>query len=193
MIYRFAYMGYHKNKNITVPHNKAIFYSTVSYFHDRCFVYLESELEELDPDLFIMGDMLPFPDGARFWRMASIFHYATPVNAATWQRQGNSKPWIRVAKLRYDKVDCYTFYHYKLQEEGECNCDKYGSIFLLGNFLLSYNEVPMISNAYNNPRTLPENTIGNYPGDIIIDLGLPWQEYPEDRWQPIEVSEVSGN
>lgn len=191
MIYRFMFTGFYGNKNITVPPCPEVFFSVVSYFRDRFFVYIESEQEEIDPETLIAGDRKPFPDGTHTMRMASIFHYATPTDAASWKRTTEKTPWVRVALLRYDKVDCYTFYHYKLQEEGECNCDVYGSIYLLGNLLISYNEFPMETGRLNNPCTLATKDIPYYQGDIINDLAYPWPEYPQDRWQPIELGEIS--
>ena len=39
-------------------------------------------------------------------------------------------------------IASYIFYHYRYQEETPCDGDKYGIIFLSGNFMVMYLETP---------------------------------------------------
>ncbi len=169
MIYRKMFWGFYKEKNIAV--SDSVYFSAVDYYEDMAYIYIESESDE-DVKQYVTGDFYEFPNGEKLAEMSMIFAYSPSDDEAVWRRTKKGKSEFSIAKLKHECVAEYVFYHYKMQAEGCGSYDKYGSIFLYGNTLIMYLEIPAIPGE-RWKRILPKNNLPDYSGDIISDCGIP--------------------
>ena len=150
MIYRYMFVGYTKDVHSVkvTEHNKC--YVALSSESGRpgtepdiMFMYVESNEETVNPELLADGHMIPFPDGKNWQRAMDIFHFSKPLNQEQWRRKMEKDPLVMMMRLKPEKVSAYIFYHYQYQEEKPGDGDRYGSIYLFGNEIIFYREMPM--------------------------------------------------
>lgn len=181
MIYRYMFFGYYKEKNIKVSED--VYYTKTAYFRDMVYIYIETR-SEVSPYELVSGDFIPFPDGTTLKMMTNIFQYSPSDDEEEWERPAGNTPEFRVAYLKRDLIPKYVFYHYKMVHESCKATCRYGIIFLFDNMLVMYIENPFCEGK-RNPRTLPENNLPSYQGDMILECGIPWDDY--DRiWRVLD-------
>ena len=143
MIYRFMFKGYYKDKKFSYLENDKVDHVSIFSYDDMVFLYFESKEEFVDPKTVAECNLKEYPNGEIWERMTEVFHYCEAVSEEQWKRKiENKKPFVRVNSLQYDKIASYIFYHHQYQEEHPCDGDKYGIIFLSGNFMVFYMETP---------------------------------------------------
>ena len=180
MIYRYMFLGYFTEKDITV--SKDVYYHSVAYFNEMVFIYVETKENNI-PYSLISGSLKLFPDGRKLMPMLNVFQYSPSDNEVAWQRNGESSPVFWIARLKRDDITKYIFYHYKMVHEGCRPTSKYGIIFYYDDILVMYREKPDIL-GIRNSRTLPENNLPHFPGDMIRACGIPW-DGKDDYWHVI--------
>ncbi len=181
MIYRYMFLGYFTKKDIAV--SEAAFYSSISYYRDMVLVYLETKENTVPYDL-VSGSLKSFPDGRKLMPMLNVFQYSPSDDEAQWQRTEGTSPVFWIAKLKRERTTTYIFYHYKMVHEGCRATNKYGIIFYYDDILVMYREEPNVL-GISNPRTLPENNLPGYPGNMIRDCAIPW-DGKDDYWHVID-------
>jgi len=143
MINRFMFKGYYNDKNFKYLKNDDVKQVSVHTYNDMVFLYFETLKDYVDPKTVVECNLKEYPNGDVWERMAEIFHYCEAVSEEQWARKAeNKKPWVRVNSLQYDKIASYIFYHHQYQEEHPCDGEKYGIIFLSGNLMIFYCELP---------------------------------------------------
>ena len=168
MIYRFMFVGYTENiRSVKIKPDQNC-YAALSYKGKNVYMYVESNDPGVNPEDLVVGDLLPYPDGRKWDRAIDIYHYSTPLNAEQWRRKAeNKKPYVRLNKLRPEKISSYIFFHYQLQEERPGDGERYGVIYLYGDTLIFYQENPF------------ERETEKLPGLLQTDLS------PLDRWNEL--------
>lgn len=180
MIYRSLYMGYsHDPKTVTLK-SEIPCYAALAYAEDRVFLYVESNEETVCPEELVSGEMRPYPNGKQWERGIEIFHYSVPMNEEQWRRKHPKEPWFRVNRLKPEKISSYIYYHYQYQEEYPGDGDKYGVIYLLGDFMVFYMENP---EEPETVKTVGMLTTKNSPLEIWQEL---MTEHFADQWRTIE-------
>lgn len=169
MLKRKMFWGFYEEKNISVDENV---YSNLVYFEDKVFIYIEAD-ESYDFKELVCGDFKVLPNGEYLMEMSRIFAYS-PIED-DWERTEKKTAVFSIARLNRDMAYSYIYYHYKLQNEGCGSYDKYGSIFFYDNILIMYLETPR-QEGRSWKRTIPENNIPYYEGDIIKDHSIPWED-----------------
>ena len=143
MVYRFMFKGYYKDKEFSFLNNDKVKHASVFSYEDMVFLYFELLCEYVDPKTVVKCNLKEYPNGEVWERMTEVFHYCKAISEEQWERKTeNKKQWVRVNTLQYDKIASYIFYHHQYQEEHPCDGDKYGIIFLSGNFMVMYHETP---------------------------------------------------
>lgn len=174
MIYRFMFKGYYKDKNFTYLKNDKVSHVSVFSYDDKVLLYFESHEDYVDPETVVKCNLKEYPDGSVWERMAEIFHYCEAVDDEQWERKiKDKKPFIRVNSLKPEKIASYIFYHHQYQEEHPCDGNKYGIIFISGNFMVFYLEAP---EELQEPR-LPAKILPNY----IPDWGALMNEHFSEK------------
>lgn len=181
MIHRYMFLGYYTEKDISV--SKVAYYSSISYFNDMVLVYVETKDKQIPYDL-VSGNLKPFPDGRHLMPLLNVFQYSPSEDESYWQRDGKTKPVFWIAKLKRDEITKYIFHHYQMMHEGHRATNKYGIIFYYDDILVMYKETPDVL-GIPNPRTLPENNLPWFPGNMILACGIPW-DGKDDYWHVIE-------
>lgn len=141
MLERYLFLGY-SDGEISPKENCLASYITAARLGSMVILYAESGSADFSPEEAVDADMTAFPDGKRWIRLPNIFYYNLPENTDDWARNRPSVPLFRVARLKYDSVSPYVFYHYQLQEETRKRWSRYYIIGLFGNILVSYDETP---------------------------------------------------
>ena len=166
-------IGYYREKNIKV--SDEAYYTRTAYFRDMAYIYIETRSQDVPYDM-VSGDFKPFPDGRTLIPMTNIFQYSPSDDEEEWERSPENTPEFRVAYLKRELLPKYIFYHYKMVHEACKPTNKYGIIFLFDNMLVMYIENPT-QEGKRNIRTLPENNLPNYNGDMILECGIAWEDY----------------
>lgn len=174
MIYRFMFKGYYNDKEFSQLENSKVKHTSLFSYDDMVFLYFESLEKYVDPETVVKCNLKKYPNGEAWERMTEVFHYCKALSEEQWERKiENKKPWVRVNTLQYDKIASYIFYHHQYQEEHPCDGDKYGIIFLSGNFMVFYSELP---EELEEPRQ-QVNILPNY----IPDWGALMTEHFSDE------------
>lgn len=181
------FTGYHTDKNMVVKPQEGISHLSVFAYEDRVFMYFESESENVNPDDIISENLKEFPDGSHWMRMGAIFHFSEPRSKEQWERKIDGKtPCVQIMYLRDDKIGSYVFNHYRYQEELPGDGDKYGIIFLLGNFMAFYLESP----TEFDPDAAGSLTTTDTPyqtwGNVMNEHFRPWNGEEKVKWKKIE-------
>lgn len=142
MIYRYMFRGYPNTFDIKLKNNPDVNNVSVFRYENSVLVYAESKFQNIKGEDFIEADMKMYPDGSMWENMADIFHYSAPQSDESWERKQPKEPLLRVNKLHHEKISGYIYYHYQYQEEMPCDGDKYGIIFISGDFVFMYLESP---------------------------------------------------
>ena len=182
MIYRFMFVGYSDNINsIQIIANERC-YVSLSYSGNKVFMYVEANEEEVNPELLADGELITFPDGKKWERANDIFHASHPICEDHWKRRlANKTPYVRINRLKHDKIASYIYYHYQYQEEMPGReKDKYGIIYLYRDELIFYQEKPI-----EEEREAIEGILKtkNSPIDRWSELMC---EHFADSWREIE-------
>lgn len=188
MIYRFMYLGYPNGKIELSPSEK---YHNVSLFEfcGQAFLYFEYTQPEADPLELCSENLKEFPDGAKWFRMPDIFHYAAPQSDEHWKRKNpDYEPVLKINRVRPEKVSSYIFHHFQLQEERpRPDKLKFSSIYIYGNTIVMYFEKPDEIDELDYPGYLKTN---NSPNSIWAELMsqhfIPWDDFP-GPWRPTEL------
>ncbi len=185
MIYRFLFVGYSDNVRSVKLLPDSAHYAALSCEHGRVFLYAEANEPTVDPDKLAAGELIPYPNGAKWERAIEIFHYSRPVTAEQWRRKKEKTPHVKVNWLKPEKIAGYIFYHHQYQEEYPGDGDRYGIIFLHGEELIFYLEDPTENETEKIEGAL---TTKNTPKDR---WGAVMSEHFADQWRDIENLEHS--
>ena len=187
MYYRYMYACYlEEGKGRLLPCPVAE-NASVSYFRGMAFLYFETEEENLSPACVLEGEIKPLPDGTRFVPMQDVFHYSKPRTKEGWKRSLPDKaPWVRINRLRPNMLARYLYFHYQYQEERPGGGpDKYGVIFLYGDYIVHYLEWPFEAEKDPPKGALTTNAT---PADdvdiwdsIMSEFFVPWDD-TEFEW-----------
>ena len=161
-MYRYTYVGYPNERNVTVRKTDDVYFSVIGYHADNVFVYVETPVENLDVLSLVEGDLRPFPNGEKMFRMERIFH------CDDWSDDSilclpieEREPVMSVMMLQHDAaVLAYVGHHYVLQEEGGCVWSRYYSIYHFANILVSVTdrkEIP--APARKTPFEVPMKSV----------------------------------
>lgn len=180
-------MGYSGNiQSIKITADERYY---VALFHkdNKVFMYVEANEEDVNPELLADGELIKHPDGKKWERANEIFHSSRPLSEAQWKRKVEKKvPYVKINRLKPDKVASYVFYHYQYQEEMPGReKDQYGIIYLYRNELIFYHETPTENETEVYDGLLKTK---NSPVDRWQDVML---EHFADKWQKIDNLEVS--
>lgn len=114
-------------------------------FEDKCFMYVETQKEELNLNLLPHKGLKMFPNGNYWEYMPNVYLTSVPKSVEHWNRNRGNTQQLRINRLKYEKVSSYIFNHYRLQEEKwDKGREKYDSIFIYGTTLVYYTEPPRI-------------------------------------------------
>ena len=168
MIYRYMFAAYADDGVVYADaYDARVTTVTLSRYRDILFLYYEATEREVSPTDVVMGATRPFPDGRQWYPMPDIFHYSRPLSHEHWRRNKKKTPFVRLNRLRRDKIGSYIFYHQQYQEEYPSHGDKYGIIGFFDNYVYFYMEKPEEKDA--------ENTVGT----------LATRNTPLDTWQSL--------
>lgn len=143
MIYKHMYCGYKNSGNVEFIENKSVITISASNYGEMTFVYFETTDRELDIYDVCSADMKPFPNGKAWYEMSEIFHYYAPEDDADWERKiPNKTPRMLINRLKREKIASYVYYHVDHQNGNQYDCDKYYSIFLFDDIIVTYCESP---------------------------------------------------
>lgn len=156
-MFRYMYLGYHQKTDVSVKKRDEIYFSVIGYYKERVFIYVETPVRELDVESVVEGgDMLPFPDGKKLFRMDKIFHCDAWEDDSILVIPVNERhTWMKMMMLEHDApISAYVGHHYVLQEAGKTTWNRYYSIYQLGNTLISVGDrnviaAPMRSSAFS--------------------------------------------
>ncbi len=188
MIHRHMYVAYPTGNLKLLPSDS---YRNVSLhqFRDLAFLYFESDAEAANPEALCNENLKPFPDGALWFAMPDIFHYAEPQSAEHWERKNkNYTPELKINRLHHQKVASYIFHHFQLQEERPRPCKiKYSSIYIYGDYIVMYFEKPDEIDELDYPGLLTtQNSPNDIWGTLMDEHFLGWEDYPMP-WRPTEL------
>ena len=194
MIYRFMYLGYPKGE---IKLKSSDIYRNVSLFRfrEKAFLYFEGDEPEADPMMLCDEGLIPFPDGALWFRMAEIFHYAEPQSAEHWKRKNpDFTPVLKINRLHPEKVASYIFHHFQLQEERPRPTKlKFSSIFIYGSTIVMYFEKPDEIDELDYPGYLTtNNSPNNRWGELMGQHFLGWEDV-EEPWRPMDLLETENH
>ncbi|MBR2339316.1 MAG: hypothetical protein IKA74_00605 [Clostridia bacterium] len=146
-MYRYTYIGYPNEKNVSVEKSDEIYYSVVGYHADNVFVYVETPVKNLDVERYVKGDFKPFPTGKNLFRMEMIFYCDDWSNDEILCLPVEERePVMSIMMLDHDApMLAYIGHHYVLQENGNVVWNRYYSIYEFSNILIS------VSNAVEIP------------------------------------------
>ena len=194
MIYRYMYTGFTSSDRAEDLRHPSVKSLSLSRYGNQLFLYLEAT-EEVAPEAALSADMIPYPDGALWFRMLDVFHYSRPFSEEEWKRKEQNKtPWIRINYLVPEKTASYIFYHYQFQEENPGAYDKYGIVYLYGNLLVHYLECPLEKETllYEGALKTHNTPVGKEAWDDMIEKHfIPWEDEkiqndPNGPWLAIE-------
>lgn len=189
-MYRYMYMGYNKGE-VSVKDCDAVYYSVVSYYKEKVFVYLETGVEDLDPESVTVGDFIRFPDGKNFMRMEKIFH------CDSWEDDSiltippkERKPIVSLMTLKHDApVLAYIGHHYVLQEAGRTVWNRYYSIYEIQNILVSVSDDTQIAApARQSPFAVDVKSVIDATRPTINNNIIPWDDGTPLGWRVINKS-----
>lgn len=138
-MYRYTYIGYPNEKNVSVEKCDEIYYSVVGYHADNVFVYVETPVKNLDVERYVKGDFKPFPTGKNLFRMEMIFYCDDWSNDEILCLPVEERePVMSIMILDHDApMLAYIGHHYVLQENGNVVWNRYYSIYEFSNILIS--------------------------------------------------------
>lgn len=187
MIHRYMFRGFYKNKNQKI-NNENLLYSSISYYKDMVFLYIETEIENIDPDTLVNDGMKAYPNGKYWENMNEIFHYSKPLSKEHWERKQPKTSVWRVNYLKREEIAKYIFYHFQYQEEypADKGCDKYGIIFNIDNMIIMYLETPCEYEEEKIEGMLAtKNTPKNEWQKVMDTLFKPWEDGAL-CWKPMD-------
>ena len=165
--------------------------SSLFLFHDIMILYYESLTEGIDPHHLLSGvlELLkPWPIGEDvfFIPMTNIFHYNRPINEEHWRKRDIvPQPQGLLARVKPDMLSSYIYYHYILQETITKERDKYGAIYLMGDYLFFYRE---LSGEIEFP-TYQGKVNGVIPGNwkALMNEHFVFWENEQEPWCKMEI------
>lgn len=169
-------MGYCYDRDIAVKDN--CFYISYAFYEDMVFVYFETSNGEKPEQVLedkVKIKLKEFPTGETWVQMTDIFHYSYPVSDEYWKRKEKNKETVyRIARLKYEEISKYVYYHYKGQQTFSYQHEKYGAIFMYRNILIIYDEFPLENAEYElvPGQWTDEDVLKEYEGDIISDVSF---------------------
>ena len=187
MLYRYMYAAFPKNpekEELVFTNDPAADAVSASFFGKTVFLYYETETEQLPPERVVNADLIAFPDGKLWSKMADVFHYSVPTSKEQWARKVSEKqPWVRINRLNPDKISEYLYYHFQYQEERPGGGpDRYGSIFLFENYIVHYLEWPFEREEHPAKGSLSTNLTPADNDDVwqalMKTFFLPWEDTP---------------
>ena len=185
---RYMYSGFHNFSEIEVNDNNSITNLSYAIYEDRIFMYFESELEsgEIKPEDIISKNIKPFPNGELWQSMSDIFHYSRPLGHEHWKRKiASKKPFYRIVYLKPEMIASYIYYHFQYQEEKPGDGDKYGIIFITGNLLIMYTELPCEKETLKYDGLLSTNNTPENWGELMSKHFQPWDDF-KGEWREME-------
>ena len=185
MIYRFLFVAYSDNMNsIRIQPNNGC-YTALSQEGNQVYLYVESTMENVDPQKLVVGDLLSYPDGEKWKRANEIFHYSKPLDQKQWRRKQEKTPFIMINRLKPEKISSYVYYHYQYQEEMPGDGDRYGIMFLFYDQLIFYLEKPTERETEKIEGLL---RTANTPIENWQEL---MREHFAEQWKPVANLQVS--
>lgn len=177
LIVRYAFLGF-ANGALRVRRTDGVRNIALFSSGQRRYLYAESNMEDMKPDMLVEGELLPYPDGSHWQRMTDVFHYSAPQSAEHWVRKyPDRQPEMCEARLRPECVTAYVHYHYLLQEERpRLLQNKFSLIFLLGDRVIMYGERP---NERDTADYLGKLDTHSRPADISARVDRcfrPWDD-----------------
>ena len=142
MVYRYMFRGYPENFDLKLTNNPDVENVCAFKYGDSLVIYAESLRSDIKCEDIVVGEMKKYPDGSLWENMTEVFHYSVPQSDEDWKRKMPKEVFIKVNKLRHEKVSGYIFYHYQYQEENPCDGNKYGIMFISGDYIFFYLEEP---------------------------------------------------
>ncbi len=187
MLKRYMFLGYSDDKNFVSNNSEGIERLSVHACDNKIIMYFESENESINPDDVVSGNLKPFPDGSHWMRMGEIYHSSKPLSREHWERKiADKTPYVQIMYLKDDKIGSYVFNHYRYQEELPGDGDKYGVIFLLGNFMAFYLENPCEIDLLAKGTLKTADTPYQDWGNIMNEHFKPWGNEEKVFWKKIE-------
>ncbi|MDY3845590.1 MAG: hypothetical protein SOZ62_01605 [Eubacteriales bacterium] len=186
-MYRYMYMGYNKGE-ITVKECDEVYYSVVSCYKEKVFVYLETRVKDLDPETVVLGDLIGFPDGKKLIRMEKIFHCDPFDNDDILVIPPKErKPIVSLMILNHDApVLAYIGHHYVLQEDGKTVWNRYYSIYEIQNILVSVSDEQQIAApSRKSPFAVDVSSVVDATRPVINDNIIPWDDGAPMGWRVI--------
>ena len=181
MIYRFMFAAYSTDPRKVELVEGTADYCALAFDENRVYLYVESNDSAVQPENLVRGEFIQYPNGKEWERTSEIFHYSVPVSQEQWRRKVDKTPRIRLNRLKPEKIASYIFYHFQLQEENLGWNDRYGNIYLWGDVLIFYDELPQEDETEKMQGQL---TTQNSPKKIWAEL---MNEHFQERWRPIEI------
>lgn len=137
-IYRFDSLP--ETKHICL--DKDVLCCAVSEYEGKYYMYIETASKESEILKEFNTDC----------RLYEIFHFYGARPEKEWT-EGREKPVsvMSFIKLRPEKIAGYIYYHHRLELVKKGMRNKYYSIFIVGDLLISYNEIPEIK-VFDNPQ-----------------------------------------
>ena len=180
MIYRSMFVAYSNKPKCVKLKPDCPYYAALAFLQNRVFLYVESNEENVDVENLAVGDFHLYPNGYKWERAAEIFHYSVPMNEKQRQRKTDKTPLFRLNQLKWGRIASYIFYHFQYQEESTGGGDRYGVIFLAGDTLVFYEEMPTEEETEKLCGILnTSNTPHNQWGALM-------EEHFADEWRQIE-------
>lgn len=143
VIYKHMYIGFCPQRDIETKENRQVIVSCVKYYENYAILYFETKTASLVPEDVAEGSLVAFPDGALWFEATEIFHYFNIEEDSQWERKiPDKESKILVNRLHKDKIASYIYYHYEHQNDNQVEVDKFFSIFIYGNLIFIYKELP---------------------------------------------------
>ncbi len=182
MIHKHMYIAYLNKGEAEIKSSEKVVTATVKYFEDKAVLYYEGTDETVIPDDFVTGDFKPFPNGENWFELTEIFHYFTPRSDEEWVRKiQNKEGYMCVNKIVKNKIASYIYYHYVHQENNPINCDKFFSIFIYGDTIFMYGEIPTEEVTWADIEGKPFGYLGKDWGALMNEHFKAWPD-GEKRW-----------
>lgn len=177
MIKIYMFMGYGKpDGEIKKGENDLIHLFT---FEDKAFMYVETENENFNADNVCSKGLVAYPDGTFWQEMPNVYLTSVPLSREHWARKNETKPCLRINRLKYEKVSSYIFNHYRMQEEKwDHDREKYDAIFILGTTLVYYAEQPRLADEEPYANSLStQDTPWDTWASLMTEHFKPWEKY----------------
>lgn len=166
MIKRFMLIGYGKVEDAKNYKGEDLIH--IFSFEDKCFMYVETEKDDLDLASLPHKGLTKFPNGKYWELMPNVYLTSVPKSTEHWNRNRGKTQSLRINRLKYEKVSSYIFNHYRLQEEEwDHGREKYDAIFSYSTYLVYYTEQPRL------------------PDDEPYENSLSTHDTPWDEWHDL--------